>query len=83
VPVDFDEPTLQKIAQMTGGKYFRADNTETLRRIYSEIDRLEKSEAKLNKYAYVEELMAWAVTPGLALLFLELLLGNTVWRKLP
>ncbi len=83
VPVDIDEPTLQKIAQMTGGKYFRADNTETLRRIYSEIDRLEKSEAKLNKYAYVEELMAWAVVPGLALLFLELLLGNTVWRKLP
>lgn len=83
VPVDIDEPTLQRIAQMTGGKYFRADNTETLRRIYSEIDRLEKSEAKLNKYAYVEELMAWAVVPGLALLFLELLLGNTVWRKLP
>jgi Ca-activated chloride channel family protein len=83
VPVDIDEPTLQKIAQMTGGKYFRADNTEALRRIYSEIDRLEKSESKLNKYAYVEELMAWAVVPGLALLFLEVLLGNTVWRKLP
>jgi len=83
VPVDIDEDTLKKIAQMTGGKYYRADNTETLRRIYSEIDRLEKSEAQLNKYAYVDELMLWFVGPGLALLLLELILGQTVWRKLP
>ena len=83
VAVDIDEETLKKIAQMTGGKYYRADNTETLRRIYSEIDRLEKSEVQMKKYSYVDEWMIWFVAPGLALLFLELILGQTVWRKLP
>jgi Ca-activated chloride channel family protein len=81
--VDIDEDTLKKIADVTGGKYYRADNTETLRRIYAEIDRLEKSEAQLNKFARVEELMLWFVGPGLAFLLLELILGQTVWRKLP
>ena len=83
MPVDIDEATLKRIAELTGGKYYRADNTETLRRIYSEIDQLEKSEAQINKFAYVEELMMWFVGPGLAFLLLELILGQTVWRKLP
>jgi Ca-activated chloride channel family protein len=82
-PVDIDEDTLRKIAQQTGGKYFRADSTETLRKVYSEIDSLEKTEAQLNKFAYVEELMSWFVLPGFALVMLELILGQTVWRKLP
>ncbi|MBL9173638.1 MAG: VWA domain-containing protein [Verrucomicrobiales bacterium] len=81
--VDIDEDTLRKIAEKTGGKYYRADSTETLRRIYSEIDSLEKTEAKLNKFAYVEEIMSWFALPGLGFLLLELLLGQTVWRKLP
>ncbi len=81
--VDIDEDTLQKIADKTGGKYFRADSTETLRRIYSEIDRLEKSEMETRKHAYYEELMALFVAPGLGLIVLELLLSQTVWRKLP
>ncbi len=45
VPVDVDEDTLQQIADMTGGKYFRADNAEKFQRIYAEIDKLEKTEA--------------------------------------
>ena len=44
-PVDIDEDTLQKIADMTGGKYYRADNAEQFQEIYAEIDKLEKSEA--------------------------------------
>ncbi|MBX3732283.1 MAG: VWA domain-containing protein [Verrucomicrobiae bacterium] len=82
-PVDIDEDTLRKIADLTGGKYYRADSTETLRRIYAEIDSLEKTEATLNKFAFVEEVMEWFVLPGLGLLLLEVLLGQTVWRKLP
>jgi len=81
--VDIDEDTLRKIAAMTGGKYYRADSTETLRKIYDEIDALEKTEAKINKFAYVEEIMAWFVFPALGFLMLELILGQTVWRKLP
>ena len=81
--VDIDEDTLKKIAEKTGGKYYRADSTETLRRVYAEIDKLEKSEQEQKRHAYYEELMSWFVVPALALLALELLLGQTVWRKLP
>jgi Ca-activated chloride channel homolog len=81
--VDIDENTLTKIAEKTGGRYFRADSTETLRKIYSEIDKLEKTEVETKRHAYYEELMSWFVVPGLGLLALEMLLGQTVWRKLP
>lgn len=82
-PVDIDEDALKKIAAKTGGKYYRADSTETLRRVYGEIDGLEKTEAETKRHAYYDELMSWFVLPGLGLLALELLLGQTVWRKLP
>src|SRR5881396_2496381 len=47
IPVDIDEETLKQIAQRTGGKYYRADNTGALRTIYGEIDRLEKTEVEV------------------------------------
>jgi len=83
VPVDIDEPTLQSIASKTGGKYYRADSTGTLEKIYDEIDQLEKTEAEVKKYVRVEELFPWAVVPGLFLLLLEVLLNHTIWRRLP
>ena len=49
-PVDIDEDTLQKIADMTGGKYYRADNAQRFQAIYGEIDKLEKTEAEVKKY---------------------------------
>ena len=82
-PVDIDEDTLTKIAEKTGGKYYRADTSDTMRRIYAEIDKLEKTEVETKRHAYYEELMSWFVLPALGLLALELLLGQTVWRKLP
>jgi Ca-activated chloride channel family protein len=82
-PVDIDEDTLQKIAQMTAGKYYRADNAEKFQAIYAEIDKLEKTEAEIKKYAHHDELFAWLISPGLGLLLLELLLRHTVWRRLP
>ena len=75
--------TLQAIAGKTGGKYYRADSSETLHAIYDEIDKLEKSEVETKKYVRVEERLHWAVLPGLALLLLEILLSHTAWRKLP
>ena len=83
VPVDVDEDTLQKIAQMTGGKYYRADNAERFREIYAEIDKLEKTEAIINKYTQFQELFPWFVSCGLALLLVEVALGQTVFRRLP
>jgi len=82
-PVDIDEDTLQKISQMTGGKYYRADNAKKFEEIYAEIDKLEKTEAEVKKFAHHQELFAWMISPGLALLLLEIVLRNTIFRRLP
>ncbi len=82
-PVDIDESTLQQISQRTGGQYYRADKTETLRSIYDEIDRLEKTEAIVKKYQRYREMFPFVALPGLVLLLLEIILHHTVWRKLP
>ena len=81
--VNIDEDTLQRIATRTGGEYFRADKTETLQAIYDEIDQMEKTEVEVKKYQHYRELFPWVVLPGVALLLLELILANTVWRTLP
>ena len=83
MPVDIDEDTLKAIAQKTGGKYYRADSSETLRGIYAEIDKLEKTEIQVKKFQRYRELFPWAVLAGLSVLLLEMILSNTVWRKLP
>ncbi len=82
-PVDIDEDTLQQIAKMTNGKYYRADNAERFQAIYAEIDKLERTEADIKKFAQHRELFAWFVTCGLGVLMLEVILGHTVWRRLP
>lgn len=78
-----DEETLKKIAAMTGGKYYRADNAEHFQQINKEIDRLEKTEATINKYTEFTELFPWFASSGLGLLLLELVLGHTIFRRLP
>ncbi len=83
MPVDVDEDTLQKIAEKTGGKYYRADNAERFQQIYVEIDKLEKTEAVINKYTEYKELFAWLVASGLFLLLMEMVLGQTIFRRLP
>lgn len=82
-PVDIDEDTLQKIANRTGGKYYRADNTARFQSIYAEIDKLEKTEKEIKKFSLHRELFAWVITPGLTLVLLEILLRHTAWRRLP
>jgi Ca-activated chloride channel homolog len=82
-PVDIDEVTLQKIADLTQGKYYRADNTARFQAIYSEIDKLEKTEKEVKKFAQHRELFPWVITPGLVLVLLETLLRHTAFRRLP
>ncbi len=82
-PVDIDEATLQQISGRTSGKYYRADKTETMRSIYDEIDRLEKTEVQVRKYQRYREMFPFVVLPGLVALLLEIILIHTVWRKLP
>jgi Ca-activated chloride channel family protein len=83
VPVDIDETTLRAIARATGGRYFRATDTESLKDIYREIDTLEKSEHAGLHYREYRELYPWLLVPGLVLLAGELLLSRTVLRVLP
>lgn len=81
--VDVDEDMLQKIATETGGKFYRATDTESLRNIYSEINQLEKTTFSIKKYEHFQELFAWAVLPALAVLGLWVALGQTRYRRLP
>jgi Ca-activated chloride channel family protein len=81
--VNIDEELLQSIAQETGGKYYRAVDTQSLRLIYHEIDQLEKTTAEVRSFQQHTEVFSWFAIPGFILLLLELILGHTVWRKLP
>ena len=83
VPVDIDEDTLQKIADKTGGKYYRADNAERFQAIYAEIDKLEKTEAEVKKYRPTRGAVRLGRRARPGLLLLEILLRHTVWRRLP
>ena len=74
VQVDIDEDTLTEIAKRTGGRYYRADSTDTLRNIYDQIDKLETTEAEVKKYLHVKELFPFPVLAGLVLLLLEIML---------
>lgn len=78
-----DEETLQKIADTTGGRYFRAEDTAGLKQIYDEINNLEKSQIEVQTYTRYKELMVWALVPALFLFFIEMVLKQTVLRKIP
>jgi len=81
--VQIDEEVLQKIAAMTGGKYFRATNNRKLEEIYKEIDRMEKSKIDVKQFSKrQEEYMRFALLAAL-LLLLEWVLGSTVLKKFP
>ena len=80
---DLDEDTLKKIAVMTGGEYFRAADTESLRNIYAQIDKLEKTKIEEKGYKQYEPLFWYFVDAALGLLALEIILTNTVFLKIP
>jgi len=81
--VDVDEPTLQEIAERTGGRYFRATDTESLSSIYEEIDQLETTEVEIENYTQYSERFAAMLGLGIVLLLLEAGLSQTVLRRLP
>jgi Ca-activated chloride channel family protein len=83
VQVDIDEDTLGAIAEKTGGAYFRATDTESLKKIYADIDQLERTEFEAPRYLDYDELYPWLLLPAVILLAAELGLSHTVLRKLP
>ncbi|MGE5692716.1 MAG: vWA domain-containing protein, partial [Candidatus Zixiibacteriota bacterium] len=83
VQSDIDEPTLQKMAQLTGGRFFRAKDPQALSQIFKEIDALEKTKIKVKEFwEFDEKFRIWALL-ALSVLVFELLLSGTVFRRLP
>jgi Ca-activated chloride channel family protein len=83
VKSDVDEVTLGKIAQETGGKFFRATDTDSLKNIYAQIDQLQKTTHTVKKFEHHSELFQWALIPGLFVLGAGLGLEQTRFRRLP
>lgn len=80
---EFDEGTLQEVARIGNGAYYRAQDLEALADIFKTIDQLEKSEVKKRNIVETEDLFQWPVGAALALLMLALLLRQTVLRRSP
>ena len=78
-----DENTLKLIASTTGGSYFRATDLQSLKRIYTEIDRFEKTKFEVANAIVHKELAGYFLIPTMLLLGIEILLSNTVLRKIP
>jgi Ca-activated chloride channel family protein len=83
LPVRIDEPLLQEIAQKTGGRYFRAKDTEALSRIFRQIDALEKTPIQVTRYTRYDETTRPLILLGLAALGLELLIASTLVVRVP
>ena len=81
--VDIDEETLQEVAEITGGRYFRATDTESLAAIYAEIDELERTEIEVENFTQYSEQFPLVLGFGLLLVLGELALTQTALRKLP
>ena len=83
IQVDMDEAPLRQIARITGGEYYRATNTNKLKGIYKEIDKLEKTKMRVHEYSKKNEEYRDFALAALLLLLMEVLLKNTVLRRLP
>ena len=81
--VAIDEDSLKKIAEQTGGRYFRATDSDSLKQIYAQIDSLEKSEVKWIDHSEYRELFPLLLIPALLLLLTETVLTQTRLRRVP
>jgi Ca-activated chloride channel family protein len=82
IPVEIDEAILQKIAETTGGKYFRATDNDSLEKIYKEIDKLEKSKIDVKQFIRKEEKYLLPALFAFCLLMLELAARTTIFKNL-
>jgi Ca-activated chloride channel family protein len=80
---DVDEPTLRSVATTTGAKYYRAADESALAAVYADIDTLEKTTAKTKEFVHRDERYLDALIPAIVLLVAQVLLTNTVLRRIP
>jgi Ca-activated chloride channel family protein len=83
VPTTVDEEMLGRMAEITGGRYYRAADPQALSSVLGQIDRLERNKIRVRRVANMDEAFAVALMPALAFLVLEIALGTTWLRKLP
>jgi len=83
VPVQIDEKVLRTIAQITGGRYFRATDTQKLEDIYREIDKLEKSKIEIKQYRKTREQFTTPLLAGILLFCLYVTLSRTYLKTIP
>jgi Ca-activated chloride channel homolog len=81
--VELDEHTLKMIADTTGGRYFNAPDTQSLKEIYAVIDKLEKTVSEGRRYTEYREFYEYALLPGLVLILAQIALVSTRFRTLP
>ena len=79
--VEIDEESLKKISEMSGGKYFRATDNNSLENIYSEIDKLEKTEIEEFTYYSVDEKFRYFLIPAIILIVFEMIMKFTILRS--
>jgi len=82
-PVQFNETGLREVAKIADGKFFRATDTQSLEQIFNDIDNLEKSTVSVKKYQQYRDLFPLCLVGGCGLLVAQMLLSQTVWKKLP
>lgn len=78
---DLDEASLRQIAEATGGKFFRASDTDTIESAFKAIDRAQKIEFQAKSYLITTELFWWLAIPGLVALTLAAAISRPTWRK--
>ena len=81
--VDMDEDTLKDISRKTGALYFRAEDTQGLKKIYETIDRLEKNTVKVKVFAEYRDLYLYFLTPAFTMMVLWIILTNTRFLRVP
>ena len=82
-PVSFNETGLREVARIADGKFYRATDTQSLESIYQDIDKLEKTTIAAKKYQQYRDLFPHCIAAGCGLLIGQLLLGQTIWKRLP
>ncbi|HMN91051.1 MAG TPA: VWA domain-containing protein, partial [Saprospiraceae bacterium] len=81
--VEIDEPLMQQIAEMTGGRYFRATDAESLQQVYDQIDKLEKTKVEVTTIKRYSEEFYYFAGIALFLLILEFIFRYTIFRTIP
>lgn len=83
VPVTVEEGELRKVAEIGGGKFFVAMDTNAMNKIFSEIDKLEKTEVTLKRKTDWKDIFQWFIAAGTVLAALHAMLSQTLWRTVP